>query len=73
MHNLQKASVFTATVLLHCQSEIHILSTFGESFLYNQGHYLKKMWNIFTFKAHKKETFLSFLCLKIHSLLIISI
>jgi len=60
MHNLQKASVFTATVLLHCRSEV--LSTFGESFVYNHGNYFEKLylWNFFTFKAHKKKNFFNF-------------
>lgn len=61
MHNLQKACVFTATVLLHCRSEIHILSTFGESFVYNQGHYFKKNCGTFLLLRHiKKKTFLVF-------------
>ena len=50
MHNLQKASVFTVTVLLHCRSEI--LSTFGKSFVHNDGYYFEKLYlqKFFTFK-----------------------
>jgi hypothetical protein len=45
--------VFAATVLLYYRSEI--LSTFGESFVYNHGHYFEKNCGTFLLLRHIKR------------------